>query len=258
MVYTTHSPFMVPADDVSAVRTVRITEDDGTTVGNRPVGDAKTLFPILHSLGVEVSRGLFSDGWHLAVSEITDYWYLRAVSDFVRGRAGASLPKDLHVTPAGGCARLPYMVALLADEKPTALALLSETPGSGSEGNEVATLLPQAQIVTIAEDLERDGAADVEDLFDPELYDRFVRYCWRSELKERKLEPDATIPRVVERYEKALAAVGLDFERARPARLFLRGMGKNPATVLPKATRERFERLFAGIRKKIEALKANG
>ena len=256
ILYTTHSPFLVPADDLGSVRTVTISEEDGTEVSGHPAGDEKTLFPILHSLGMEVSRSLFGEGWHLAVSEITDYWYLRAVSDFSRSRSGPCLPRELHITPAGGSARLPYMVALLSGQEPQAVVLLGDKPGAhrGSLSHEIARILPENNLVCVAEAIERDGAADLEDLFDVELYDRFVRYCWRSELKERKLEPDESIPRVVERYQTALAAIGIEFDRSRPARLFLRGMGKNPTSVLPKATRARFERLFEIIQGRLQRL----
>ncbi len=261
ILYSTHSPFLVPPDDLSAVRTVTISEEEGTTVSDRPTGDEKTLFPILHSLGMEVSRGLFGEGWHLAVSELTDYWFLRAISDFVRSRSGRCLPRDLHITPAGGCARLPYMVALLSGQAPRALVLLTDEPGvlRSSSASEVAKLLPERNLVRVADALDEPlgegaGGADVEDLIDPQLYDRFVRYCWRSELKERKLEPDASVPRVVERYARALAALDIEFNRARPARLFLRGMGKNPTSVLPKSTRERFERLFERIHERVREL----
>jgi hypothetical protein len=59
---------------------------------------------------------------------------------------------------------------------------------------------------------------------------------------------------MVDRYTQALGALGLEFSRVRPARLFLRGMGKNPTSVLPKTTRERFERLFVAIQKRMQQL----
>ncbi len=258
VVYTTHSPFMVPADDLGAVRTVTISEEDGTQVGERPSGDAKTLFPILHSLGMEISQNLFGDGRHLVVSEITDYWFLRATSDFVRSRSGRGLPHDLHITPAGGCAKLPYMVALLSGQRPSALVLMTDDAGAeaGELGLEVAKLLPRENLVHVAGalDPERAGGADLEDLIDPQLYDRFVRYCWRNELKDKTFELDPSIPRIVDRYTRALAGLGLEFSRVRPARLFLRGMGKNPTSVLPKTTRERFERLFVLIQERMQSL----
>ncbi len=261
VVYSTHSPFMVSANDFSAVRTVTISEEDGTTVSTTPSGDQKTLFPILHSLGMEISRSLFGEGRHLVVSEITDYWFLRATSDFVRSRSGRGLPHDLHITPAGGCAKLPYMVALLSGQHPSAMVLMTDPPGGDATqaaeiADDIAKLLPRENLVLVSDVLDepRPGGADLEDLIDPQLYDRFVRYCWRNELKDKTFEPDRSIPRIVDRYTKALGALGLEFSRVRPARLFLRGMGKNPTSVLPKTTRERFERLFAAVQERMQGL----
>ena len=67
-----------------------------------------------------------------------------------------------------------------------------------------------------------------------------------------ELDPDTTtvVPgdlstsEGIDAFCESLAALDLEFSRVRPARLFLRGMGKNPTSVLPKTTRERFERLF--------------
>lgn len=267
VIYSTHSPFMIPANGIASVRTVSIDEESGTTVSPTPSGDAKTLFPIRHALGMEISQGLFDEGRHLIVGEITDYWYLRATSDFIRSRSGRGLPKDLHITPAGGCSRLPYLVALLSGERSSCLVLMNDDPAAGRPEitESIARLLPQQNLIRVCEALdeasggeEGEGApvargVDVEDLIDPQLYDRFVRYCWRNDLKDKKLQPDRCIPGVIERYTQALAAVGLEFNRVRPARLFLRGMGKNPTSVLPKTTRDRFERLFTAIHQRLDS-----
>jgi predicted ATP-dependent endonuclease of OLD family len=40
ILYTTHSPFMVPTENLDAIRTVSIDQDAGTTVSNNPTGDS--------------------------------------------------------------------------------------------------------------------------------------------------------------------------------------------------------------------------
>src|SRR5258708_2754853 len=59
IVYTTHSPFMVPTENLDAIRTVSIDQDAGTTVSNNPTGDSRTLFPIQAALGFTLSQSLF-------------------------------------------------------------------------------------------------------------------------------------------------------------------------------------------------------
>lgn len=52
ILYTTHSPFMVPTHRLDAVRTARMSEADGTTVSNKAEGDARTLYPLQVALAL--------------------------------------------------------------------------------------------------------------------------------------------------------------------------------------------------------------
>ncbi len=259
MLLATQSPFLVPTEELTCVRTVTIHEDEGTRVHAEPAGDAATLFPVIHALGSEVARNLFSDGPQLVVGEVTDFWYLRMVSDHLAEQNARGLPKELEITPAGGAARIPYLVALLTDARSRTLVLLSEDHGvGGAHGGEVASrLVGHENLVFVSAAFAEAPAegADVEDLLDAEMYDRFVRFSYRRELKDRTLEPDPSIGRAVKRYEQAFAGLGLEFSRVRPARLILRGAAQNPDPLLPDASRERFERLFGVIREKFDALK---
>ncbi|MFO7911892.1 MAG: AAA family ATPase, partial [Desulfotignum sp.] len=72
ILYTTHSPFMVPTKHLDWVRTVNIAEADGTTVTNNPSGDRKTLFPLQAALGYDLAQSLFLGGSNLIVEGVTD------------------------------------------------------------------------------------------------------------------------------------------------------------------------------------------
>ncbi|PLC06317.1 hypothetical protein CY658_04595 [Variovorax sp. RO1] len=52
ILYTTHSPFMVPTHRLDAVRTARMSEAAGTTVSNKAEGDARTLYPLQVALAL--------------------------------------------------------------------------------------------------------------------------------------------------------------------------------------------------------------
>jgi energy-coupling factor transporter ATP-binding protein EcfA2 len=52
IVYTTHSPFMVPVHRLDAVRTASLGETSGTTVSNAAEGDERTLFPLKAALAL--------------------------------------------------------------------------------------------------------------------------------------------------------------------------------------------------------------
>ena len=65
-----------------------------------------------------------------------------------------------------------------------------------------------------------------------------------------------SIPRAVERYREAFGRIGLSFSRREPARLIVRGSERNLRTLLSGQTGERFERLFAEVSQRVEALRA--
>ncbi|UVH58871.1 AAA family ATPase [Variovorax paradoxus] len=52
IIYTTHSPFMVPTHRLDSVRTASLGETSGTTVSNAAEGDERTLFPLKAALAL--------------------------------------------------------------------------------------------------------------------------------------------------------------------------------------------------------------
>ncbi|MDR6426480.1 putative ATPase [Variovorax paradoxus] len=57
IIYTTHSPFMVPVHRPDAVRTASTSEAAGTTVSNKAEGDARTLYPLQAALALSRLAG---------------------------------------------------------------------------------------------------------------------------------------------------------------------------------------------------------
>jgi hypothetical protein len=92
--------------------------------------------------------------------------------------------------------------------------------------------------------------------FDPQVYDTLVKDTYCAELAGRALTLNASIPRIVKRYEEAFGRLGLQFNKTRPAREFLTRMGTNPAAVLPAASAGRFQATFKVIGEKYERLRA--
>ena len=95
IVYSTHSPFMVPAEDLASVR---IVQDQVEMKGTRrmPLGtkvrddvltrDPDTLFPLQGALGYEISQSLFVGKNTLLVEGPSDILYIQALSDALRRR----------------------------------------------------------------------------------------------------------------------------------------------------------------------------
>jgi energy-coupling factor transporter ATP-binding protein EcfA2 len=255
-VYSSHSPFMVPVDDLASIRTVQIDPDAGTTVSDTPTGDDRTLFPLQAALGFNLAQSLFVGPKNLVVEGVTDYWYIASIAEHLHSIGQASLPQDLVITPAGGAQKIAYMVALLSSQRLKVLVLLDrETHAERTAGELAKTkLIRDSSVLWVTEGFlgSMPREADVEDLLDPAVYGELVESTYTRELAGKPLTLNPNIPRIVKRYEEAFVALGLQFYKTRPAREFLDRMAMDPTAVLSGATRPRFQKLFAEISKRLE------
>lgn len=250
ILYTTHSPFMVPTHQLSWVRTVNIAEEAGTTVSNDPAGDARTLFPLQAALGYDLAQSLFVGQNNLTVEGITDYWVLAAVSAYLVDQGKTGLDARLTVTPCGGAQKVHYMVALLTSQQLNVLVLLDDEKGARATREDLVTgkLIRSDNVIFASEAFETvPDEADIEDILDPAVYESLVRESYAKELKGKKLELNPRVPRIARRFEAAFEAIGIPFHKTRTTRLFLQKMERDPSSVLPEASAKQFERLFQAV-----------
>jgi predicted ATP-dependent endonuclease of OLD family len=86
LLYTTHSPFMVPADHIERIRTVEDVVEQkrrfdfvshGTKVGDDVLStDRDTVFPLQAALGYEITQSLFVGEHTLLVEGPSDILYI--------------------------------------------------------------------------------------------------------------------------------------------------------------------------------------
>lgn len=255
ILYSTHSPFMVPTHALDSVRTVNIAEDVGTTVTNDPTGDARTLFPLQAALGYDLAQSLFVGPNNLIVEGVTDFWILSAVSAYAAENGKTSLSSALTLTPAGGAQKVSYMVALLTSESLNVLVLLDTERDSKTTKDELLKnkLIGDKNVVFVSEAFsEPPSEADIEDLLDAKIYEGLVRESYASELKGKVLKLNPHIPRVAKRIEAGLAELEISFHKTRPTRLFLKKMASEPESVLPAKSIENFEALFTLVNSRLE------
>jgi predicted ATPase len=251
IIYTTHSPFMVPTHRLDSVRTVNIAEDAGTTVSNDPTGDARTLFPLQAALGYDLAQSLFVGPSNLVVEGVTDFWLLSAISEYLNDAGRTGLHRDLTITPAGGAQKVRYMVALLTSEQLNVLVLFDEEKDAKAARDDLVKgkLLREDDVIFVtsafAGTVPRE--ADIEDVLDPVIYEALVRESYAKELNGKQLTLNAHLPRIARRIETGLADIGIEFHKTRPTRLLLSKMASDPTAVISADTMDRFERLYAAI-----------
>ena len=272
-ILATQSPFMIPRDDEAAVCNVRYEEERGTTVSrgvdalddsfapHAPIGSAAPVSasaeeapPLQGSVPRALVNALFGTTPVLVVEQLSDLWYLSAISEHFAANDLDGLPEGLVLIPAGGASWVPHLLGLLGERPEAPVVLLTPTPPES-----LPAPLGEASLATkpvfIGEALSTPSEEPVplERLVDPGVYERFVRAAYRKQLEERELEIDPSIEPLFSRYENALAALGLRFSRSQVARL---AAGPSPRTVpalLARGGRERFARLFGAIRNRLEA-----
>lgn len=251
IVYTTHSPFMVPTHALEAVRTVGISEERGTTVSEDPTGDSRTLFPLRAALGYDLAQSLFIGHKNLVVEGITDYWALSSISEHLNEVGGHGLNGDITVTPAGGASKIAYLVALLASHKLNVVALLDQERHAERTRDELlkSRLIRDRQVLFVSEAFGSGwtGEADMEDLLESGVYEMLVRESYSRELEGVALQLNANIPRIVKRFEAAFAERGMTFRKTRPMRLLLTKMGCAPESVVTEEVAKRFRRLCDAV-----------
>lgn len=261
ILYSTHSPFMVPTHALDSIRTVSISEDSGTTVTNDPAGDSRTLFPLQAALGYDLAQSLFVGPNNLVVEGVTDYWYLSSVGSHFADSALLTLNPEITMTPAGGAQKVSYMVALLTSEDLNVLVLLDSEKDAKSTKDELVKnkLIAQQNVLFVGESFPTAPAeADIEDMLDPAVFEQLVRESYAAELKGKKLVLNASIPRIVKRFEAAFSDLGIPFHKTRPARLFLKKMAIEPEKVLPKDSAARFTALFKLVNERLDKSSTKG
>ena len=181
VVYTTHSPFMVPPDDLPSVRIVedRISQvrpgqwtSEGTKVRDDTLAtDRDTLFPLQGALGYEITQTLFVGKHTLLVEGPGDILYLYAFSSALQRRGRAVLDRRWTLCPAGGIDRIQPFVALFAGQKLDIAALTDYAKGDKKklESLRQNKVMESERLLTFASVLGLEEA-DIEDVFSPVLY----------------------------------------------------------------------------------------
>lgn len=218
IVYSTHSPFMVPADDLASVRVVEDQVDRsrpravplGTKVRDDVLTrDPDTLFPLQGALGYEITQSLFVGANTLLVEGPGDILYLQALSDALVRRGRRGLDPRWTLCPAGGIDKIRPFVSLFSGNAVNVAVLSDEAKGDKRRVEELrrSEVLKAGQLRTMAEFLDR-SEADIEDAFEPEVFVAILNGCYslQGEAKltvEQLRAADPSTERLVKQAEAA-------------------------------------------------------
>lgn len=269
LIYSTHSPFMVPANDLASVRTVEdvVVRDDrdrkvsqGTKIrADVLTTDPQTNFPIFGAMGFEVTQGLIIAPNTLLVEGPSDILYLQAASSVLTKAKRTGLDPRWAICPSGGIDKVLPFVRLFYGNKLNVAVLTDFDRGQRNKLDQLykAELLEKDRIILATEIAEKEEA-DIEDFFDPALFVQLVNRAYdlkgENALTVKKLdEADPGTDRLVkkaEAYFRVLPDKIPMYSHYEPALYLL----KNPELLAGDdrkctTTLERFEAAFERIAK---------
>lgn len=240
LIFSTHSPFMVPADKLASVRVV---EDQIDTSGRRRVAlgtkvrddvltrDPDTLFPLQGALGYEITQSLFVGKHTLLLEGPGDVLYLQALSDALKRRGKTGLDQRWTMCPAGGIDKISPFVSLFAGNQLHVAALSDEAKGDKKkiELLKRSAVLQAGHFYTMSDFLKRDEA-DIEDFFDVGTFATLLNSAFNldkaDKLTKTKLDSaDAATTRVLKKAEaafKVMTPTAPEFDHFTPAAWLIR------------------------------------
>jgi predicted ATP-dependent endonuclease of OLD family len=263
VIFTTHSPFMVPMDRLADVRIVEdvIVEHKGkrpdvkgtkVTADVLAVGD-DTLFPLQGALGYEMTQSLFIGANTWLVEGPSDILYLKILSQALikRGREGMS--GKWNLCPAGGIDKLAPFVRLFGSNNLNVAVLSDIANGDKTkiENLKKAEILKAGHFYTCADFVDQ-LEADVEDFFDADLFVDILNGAYKPPathiVSRDALMVAAPTPRIVKKAEALFNLMPpevANFDHFGPSRWLLEHPsildGDSPAIA---ATLDRAENLF--------------
>jgi hypothetical protein len=263
VIFTTHSPFMVPMDRLADVRIVEdvILEKPGKRPevrGTKVRSDvlevtSDTLFPLQGALGYEVTQTLFIGANTLLVEGPSDILYLKVLSQALIKRHREGLDPNWTVCPSGGIDRIAPFVRLFGGNRINVAVLSDIANGDKTkiENLKKANILKAGHFYTCA-DFTVQSEADVEDLFDADLFVDMLNGAYSPPAANLvttvSLTAASQTPRIVKKAEALFALMPEsveEFDHFAPSRWLL----ENPSvldadTSAVSATLERFEAVF--------------
>lgn len=192
IIYTTHSPFMIPSDHLDRVRTVLET-DKGSIISNSiQEKDPNTLFPLQAALGYDIAQNLFISPKNLLVEGVSDLMYLQVMSNVLLSLGREGLKEDITIVPVGGLDKVATFISLLRGQELQIACLLDTfTDAKGKAKVEdliVGKIIQKNKIKFFDEFVDDYKQADIEDMFTKNDYLKIYNAANKKDVKVSDLK----------------------------------------------------------------------
>jgi len=248
IVYTTHSPFMIPSTKLIRVRTVLETKDGTRISESIAEKDPNTLFPLQAALGYDIAQNLYISDKNLLVEGVSDLIYLQTMSGVLESAGKEFLRSDITIVPTGGLEKVATFISLLRASKLEIACLLDSYTDPKSKAK-MEKLIREKIIhqkrIRFFDEFVSQPKADIEDLFDKGDYLKLFNKAFHEYPDITVSDLDSRVDRIVIQINKK---IGKDsFNHYRPANQLVRE-GADISS-FQKFTIDNFANLFAEINK---------
>lgn len=247
IIYTTHSPFMVPHNSLERVRTVYESKD-GTTIKDAiEEKDSDTLFPLQAALGYDIAQNLFINKNNLLVEGVSDLVYLTMMSSILEESGLQGIRDDITIVPVGGLDKVTSFISLLKGQNLNivcALDTFTDQKGKARLNSLIEQKIIKEKNVLFFNEFSRHvgDVADLEDMFDVKEYLNFFNNAFDEYTDIAESEIDINKP-IIQQINKIIQRTRYNHYRPSMAASKL-GLSK---ANFSQETLERFEELFKKV-----------
>lgn len=247
IIYTTHSPFMIPSENLNRVKTILETPKGSIISDSIQEKDPKTLFPLQAALGYDIAQNLFVSPKNLLVEGVSDLIILTALSGILESQNRNYLRPDITIVPTGGLEKVATFISLLRGQKLEMVCLLdsyNDAKGKARMDKMVMEkIIHKNKIRFFTDYLDGYTNADLEDVFMKEDYLKFFNSAFSeySDINISELNP--SIKQIIIQINKHLR---IDrFNHYRPANQIIKSGADN--SNFSSETLDNFDKIFADI-----------
>lgn len=252
IIYTTHSPFMIPSGKLNRVRTVLETDNGSVISESIQEKDPNTLFPLQAALGYDIAQNLFVSKKNLLVEGVSDLMILTALSGKLESESRIGLKSDITIVPTGGLEKVATFISLLRGSELEIVCLLdshNDAKGKAKMEKMISEkIIHKNKIRFFDEFLDGYSKADIEDLFSKDDYLKLFNSAFNEHSDINQNDLNSGIQQIIIQINKH---IGVDrFNHFRPANEIIK-KGVN-AVIFSNESLDNFEKVFIEINKLFE------
>lgn len=249
--FTTHSPFLVGANELDKVRVVEMTErTTGTKVNvSLTASDSGAMLPLQEALGYDLAQSLFFHKKNLVLEGLTDMWYLESLSDLLKDNGKTGINDQIALIPANSASKVVYFATILHAQNLKIAALLdSDAEGDTAAKQDTLVNAVGAKRILRTKDsyVGQVSNSEIEDLLRDTLLSVAKDQCGWDAIAVAQAQPTRPIVDVLKSVAKT------DFSKYKLAKAFIRWSRDHSLNDLQHHEIEQAEQLIVKINKALQ------